>query len=120
MKHISIRVALFLSILLVGSTFPMAVSAGEYESTVDSFQYGDYLIPAYDGAPSENVNEGMPAFSEEELFKEPFVEYGELDPLGRCTVCYGDLNQSLMPTWKRGSISQVKPTGWVQKQAIVC
>ena len=90
--------------------------AGEYQTTIDAFSYGNYIVPAYDGDPSEPVNGNLPAFSSEELNAAPYVYYGDLDALGRCTTASSLLSSSLMPTWKRGSISSVKPTGWVQKQ----
>lgn len=88
--------------------------AGEYQTTIEAFEYGPYSIPAYDGDSSEPVNENLPAFSEEELTGEPYVNYGELDSLGRCTTAESLLSESLMPTGKRGDIDSVHPSGWVQ------
>lgn len=41
-----------------------------------------------------------------------FESYGELDGLGRCTTAFANIGKDLMPTEKRGSIGEVKPTGW--------
>lgn len=41
-----------------------------------------------------------------------YETYGELDPLGRCTVCVASVGQDLMPAEERGNIGAVKPTGW--------
>ena len=41
-----------------------------------------------------------------------FESYGELDELGRCTTAFANIGKDLMPTEKRGSIGEVKPTGW--------
>ena len=45
---------------------------------------------------------------------EAFEEYSDLDYLGRCGTAYANVGQELMPAdgEKRGSIGQVKPTGW--------
>lgn len=40
----------------------------------------------------------------------------ELDSLGRCGVAVAMLEKSMMPTGERGSIGQIKPTGWVQEK----
>ena len=89
-------------------------SADEYQTTIDAFEYGPYEIPAYDGDPAEEVNGDLPTFSAEELQADPYVYYSDLDQLGRCQTASSLLNKSLMPTWDRGSISTVTPSGWVQ------
>ena len=43
-------------------------------------------------------------------------KYGDLDRLNRATSAEAMLNQSLMPTEKRGDISSVTPTGWHNKK----
>ena len=73
-------------------------------------------IPAYDGTPYVEVEENIPAFSDGELTTESFESYSELDDLGRCGVALACIGQDIMPTEERGSISRVKPTGWVQNQ----
>lgn len=69
-------------------------------------------IPAYTGEPYIVLNDNLPAFTEEDLTDVSFEEYHDLDHLGRCTLAYANVGIDLMPTEKRGSISQVKPTGW--------
>lgn len=91
-------------------------AADEFQTTIDAFEYGPYEIPAYDGDPSETVNEDLPAFSAEELQADPYVYYSDLDELGRCQTASSMLSKSLMPTWARGSISTVTPSGWVQQK----
>lgn len=58
------------------------------------------------------VNGNVPQFTEKEITTDSFEEYGDLDPLGRCTVCTASIGKDLMPTEKRGAIGMVKPTGW--------
>lgn len=69
-------------------------------------------IPAYTGEPYVILQDNLPAFTEEDLTEASFEIYNDLDHLGRCTSAYANVGIDLMPTEKRGSISQVKPTGW--------
>lgn len=72
----------------------------------------------YDGTQTIDVNAGKPTFSELDLsIKEgAWEKYGDLDELNRATSAEALLNQSLMPTKKRGDISSVHPTGWKNKK----
>ena len=47
-----------------------------------------------------------------EITKESFESYGELDELSRCTECIASIGKDLMPTEERGKIGSIKPTGW--------
>lgn len=69
-------------------------------------------IPAFSDAPYVVINDNQPAFDEKDLTNKSFERYSELDALGRCGVAYANVGVDLMPTEKRGSISNVKPTGW--------
>ena len=69
-------------------------------------------IPAYAGEPYVTIDENEPDFSEEKMQPVSYEEYSELDELGRCGQAEACIGQDLMPTKKRESISQVKPTGW--------
>ena len=69
-------------------------------------------IPEYSGDPYVVVNNNVPFFHKEDLKAEAFEGYGDLDSLGRCTVAYSMVGTETMPTEERGSIGQVKPTGW--------
>ena len=73
-------------------------------------------IPAYDGQPYVLIADGVPSFKEEELTADSYEYYSELDSLGRCGPAEASVGRDLMPTEKRGSISEVKPSGWVQNQ----
>ncbi len=69
-------------------------------------------IPPYSGSVYITVCDGIPDFSDDELTAVSFEQYAELDSLGRCGVCTTSVGRDIMPTVKRGSIGQVKPTGW--------
>lgn len=88
-------------------SLPSTENATTIEETFDFA-----AIPAYDGKAYVTVNDNIPFFTEEELGSASYETYGELDPLGRCTVCVASVGQNLMPTEERGSIGVVKPTGW--------
>lgn len=69
-------------------------------------------IPAYTGEPYVEINDNVPDFPEDDFTTDSFESYSDLDNLGRCGVAYANIGQDLMPTEKRGSIGQVKPSGW--------
>ena len=69
-------------------------------------------IPAYDGRAYIEINGNRPFFTEDDLTEEAFEYYSPLDALNRCGTAYANVGVELMPTEERGSIGQVKPTGW--------
>ena len=82
--------------------------------------YGDHIpsaslesIPEWDGETAYVIiNDNVPFFTDEEKVTQSYESYGELDGLGRCTVCIACIGIDLMPTEDRGSIGSVKPSGW--------
>ena len=58
------------------------------------------------------LNNNQPWFNEDELVTTPFESYRDLDALGRCGVAYANVCQELMPTEERGSIGEIRPSGW--------
>lgn len=73
-------------------------------------------IPAWDGSPFVVLNKNIPEFREKEWTTKAYEEYAPLDKQGRCGVVKACLGKELMPKAgeKRGSISSIKPSGWVQ------
>ena len=71
-------------------------------------------IPAFSGDPYVVIHDNQPAFTEADMTAESFESYAELDGLGRCGAAMACVGRDIMPTEERGSISRVKPTGWVQ------
>ena len=69
-------------------------------------------IPPYSGEPYVVLNGNVPLFSESERKTESYESYAPLDSLGRCGTAMACIGRDLMPTEERGSIGQVKPTGW--------
>ena len=77
-----------------------------------SYSYSLDEIPAYAGEPYVVLEDNQPDFPEEDQTSASFETYSPLDDLGRCGPAYANVGTDLMPTEERGSIGQVKPTGW--------
>lgn len=69
-------------------------------------------VPDYSGEPYIPINNNRPNFEEGDFTGESFETYSQLDSLGRCGIAFANIGEDLMPTEKRGSIGQVKPSGW--------
>lgn len=84
------------------------------EETTEEIAVFDYKeVPAYSGMPYVTVNDNEPFFTEEEMKTEnTFLEFSELDSLGRVGVASSCLNKTMMPTEPRGEIGDIKPSGW--------
>lgn len=72
----------------------------------------------YEGTQTIELNNNTPLFGPLDLSLEngSWETYGNLDNLNRATSAEAMLNQDLMPTEKRGDISNVEPTGWKNKK----
>ena len=71
-------------------------------------------IPEYTDKIYIEINNNIPYFEESEHTTKAFENYSQLDSLKRCGVAYANICKEIMPTEKRGDISNVKPTGWKQ------
>lgn len=87
---------------IVGSTNASPIRAVSSREDIPQYSNKSYVI----------INDNEPYFKEEEKKTNTFEKYGELDNLGRCTTAYANIDKSMMPTEKRGSIGSIKPTGW--------
>lgn len=119
------RIALIALLLVLATVFtscnflplltPHETTAGTEQNTPTQSAPFDYSkIPAYSKDIYVTVNNNVPYFTQEEHITDSFENYSNLDTLGRCGVAYACLGKDLMPTTDRGSISEVKPSGWVQ------
>ncbi len=77
---------------------------------VDTVQLSS--IPAFSGKPYVAINNNIPNFSESDYTTKSYEFYSDLDNLGRCGMVIACIGTDIMPTEERGSIGQVKPTGW--------
>ena len=73
-------------------------------------------IPAYSGKPYVIINNNIPNFSASELTQKGYEKYSPLDSLGRTRVAIASVGKDTMPApnEERGSISSIKPSGWIQ------
>ena len=69
-------------------------------------------IPEFSGTPYVEINGNVPYFTDADMTTDSYESYAELDALGRCGVTVSCIGRGLMPTEDRGSIGQVKPSGW--------
>ena len=78
-----------------------------------AFDYNS--LPAYNGEAYTVVNDNKPYFYPDYMVPKAYTSYatyGDLDQLGRCTETFAIIGKDIMPTEPRGSIKDVKPTGW--------
>lgn len=69
-------------------------------------------LPAFSDKPYVVVNNNIPEFQEDEITGNTYECYSELDALNRCGYAIACIGIDGMPTEERGSIGQVKPSGW--------
>ena len=114
------RIAIWMCVLGLGC---FTACAGEATYSTDRFQEETPTeeisieeIPEYSGEPYVPINNNEPEFTENELTEEAVEIYSQLDEQGRAQTAEATIGQELMPTEKRESISEVKPSGWVNKK----
>lgn len=107
-KIITLIVVILLLSVFLYSLYKSSEAHRKYEVSLH--------VPAYSGSPYVEINNNIPFFDEDDLTKDTFESYSDLDPLGRCGVAFANVSRELMPTKKRGDIGSVKPTGWVQNK----
>ena len=66
---------------------------------------------------SSSSQNNKPNFNSSELTTTGYEKYSTRDSLGRCGVAIASCGKEIMPRpdEKRGSISSITPTGWIQK-----
>lgn len=71
-------------------------------------------IPPFDGSRAYvALKDNMPNFNNDDrAVSDGYEAYSALDHLGRSGTAFAKVGTETMPTTERGSIGQVKPTGW--------
>ncbi|WP_052297735.1 DNA/RNA non-specific endonuclease [Senegalimassilia anaerobia] len=93
-------------------------NAGTYGDSGDarSAQATIADIPAYTGALCIDINHGMPGFTAQDEVRGTFTQFSDLDFEGRCGTAFARIGPDTVCNEKRGDISQVHPSGWVQRK----
>lgn len=93
-------------------------SAGSYGDSGDarSAQATIAGIPTYTGALCIDINHGMPGFTAQDEARGTFMQFSDLDFEGRCGTAFARIGPDTVSNEKRGDISQVRPSGWVQRK----
>lgn len=99
MKRIFERLLIFLTVIC----YSVSLTSCTTESTAE--------IPVGSGAYAV-MNDNVPQFSENEITTDAYEKYSMLDILGRCGTAVACIGTEIMPTEERGSIGQIKPSGW--------
>ena len=70
------------------------------------------LLPLYGGTEVVSLNNNIPCITEDELRIEEYVQFSDLDYLGRCGPAKGCIGTDLLAKEPRGSIGMIRPAGW--------
>ncbi len=100
--------ALFLVLLML-----LSACAGVSSSslTPDGVMTVD-TVPEFSDEAYVALYDNVPNFTAKDLVTESYEYYSPLDVLGRCGEVMACVGIDIMPTEDRGSIGQVKPSGW--------
>ena len=86
------------------------------DSTAESARATIADIPAYTGALCIDINNGIPGFTASDETRGAFIQFSNLDFEGRCGTAFARIGTDTLSSDKRGDISSVHPSGWVQKK----
>lgn len=110
------RITTIILAMLIALTSIFSAGCGDVASTGEDINAQLYQILEEAPADSQEtyavINDNVPQFDKADMEKGAFEIYSDLDSLGRCGTAYAKICRELMPTEKRGSIGQVKPSGW--------
>jgi len=86
------------------------IEVAESPSPNTTFSLSD--VPEYSGSAYVEVNGDEPFFAESDLATESYLYLSPLDELGRCGYTMSCVSADNFPTYERGKIGQIKPSGW--------
>lgn len=115
-----ILAGIVLSVPACGGQGALPATGSEGQGAVSAFDDKEYqpqaaiggLLPVYTGQASIEINGNVPFFPPEETTADVFEYYSDLDSLGRCGAAFANVCRELMPSEERGSIGNVRPSGW--------
>ena len=82
---------------------------------INQESYSSYSIdniPEYNKEPYVVLNNNEPEFDDKYKIEDSFEIYSSLDKLDRAGVAFANVSLDTMPDTKRGSIGNIKPSGW--------
>ena len=85
---------------------------GDTQNIIEYKSYSIYDIPKYTDKDYVIIDNNMPDFDKKYYDKVSFELYNDLDDLGRAVVAFAKIGIETMPAEERGSIGQIKPSGW--------
>lgn len=97
-----------------GTTTTSSDGSTNYNTATGQISSGEVDgIPAYSSSPYIEINNNVPAFSQDDVNRGSFEDYSQLDALGRCGAAFALIEKDKMPgDTPRGDIDDVKPTGY--------
>ena len=113
MKKIKRSYLIILAVLLVISALVIYFAPELFHQNVPAYEMVSLEdIPAFSGEPYVVLNGNQPSFTEKDMTTDSYEYFSPLDKLDRCGYVMACIGEDLMPTEDRGSIGQVKPSGW--------
>lgn len=103
------KISLPVIIIIILATVVSWYASGQQEN-VQSVSLEN--IPAFSDKAYVVIDDGIPNFKDEEITSDSYEFYSRQDVLGRCGYAMACIGKDIMPTEDRGSIGQVKPSGW--------
>ncbi len=85
---------------------------GDRKASLSVVDSAPESIPEYAGEDVIILNDNVPNFTEYDLEQIQGQNFSGLDELGRCGTACAMLDETMMPTEKRGDIHMIRPTGW--------
>lgn len=107
-RNAMIRILVPVILVIAASVFAWLQNRENRPAYSESVQ----TVPAFSGEPYVVISNNEPEFEAAELVTKSYEFYSELDDLGRCGYAIACIGKDIMPTQERGSIGQVKPSGW--------
>lgn len=100
-----ISIVLIIAIVAIGYFWMKQNQSQPYSESVQ-------FVPEFLNTPHIILNNNQPEFTESDYTTTSYEKYSELDSLNRCGAAIACIGLDIMPTEERGSIGQIKPTGW--------
>ena len=114
MKKGKLKIILPIIILIVAVVFYFCKDSLFAEKVI--YSESVMTVPPFAGDPYVVINNNQPEFTVDDYTTESYEYYAPQDKHDRCILAMACVGRDLMPTDDRGSISGIKPSGWVQAQ----